>query len=247
MSSDPTTVVQAFAAAAASGDEAAAAGLSSPFSWAADHGDSPSRLFAKARHPQRGFSIEVKDVQSAADSTRAAVRVELVHPERGAMAEVHLLGQSVSADDTAWKLGGVSKMPRFVDAFLSGALPALLDFDALPVDGDAADSVLAISALAQQAMHGNEQARVLVESLMNETEQSYKGVGWLQNAARFGWQVRVQDARRAAGLNRSVVRAVVVKPDPGLRPELVWIYGESGPPISWYAHTTYFSPDTLLA
>ena len=63
----------------------------------------------------------------------------------------------------------------------------------------------------------------------------------------FGWQVRVQDARRAAGLNRSVVRAVVVKPDPGLRPELVWIYGESGPPISWYAHTTYFSPDTLLA
>ena len=241
MSGDPLGVCAAFAAAVASNDEAAAAQCVSAAAWASQSGDSPRRLFDKAAHPQRGFAIDVKGTLSGADSTRAAVRIELVH-EGQVRGELQLLGEGAP-----WKLAGVTKKARLVDAFVGGKAPALLEFEAMPVDGDAADAVVAISALSMQAAAGSENAAALVSSLMNESEHAYKVVGYLQQAARTGLQVRVQDARRFDGLGRSVVKAVVRKADPNEPTQPLWLYAERGPPIQWYAQSSYFSPDTLLA
>lgn len=241
MITNPSQVVAAFASAVKQGDEGAARALCEPEFWGAEHGDAPKRLFTKAAHPQRGFAIKPLDVRSGAESSRAAVRCELVREDRGTIGEVHLLG--TGADP--WRIGGVSKSERFINAYLDGTVPPLLRFDGLVADSDAADSVVAISALALQAKHGNPLATQLIESLMNETDASLAVVGWLQHAAGWGWQVRVLDARKSVGLGRSVAKCNVVKPSGD--EELVWLFGESGPPIAWYAQTTFFSVDALLA
>jgi hypothetical protein len=237
---DPLEVARAFAAAAEVVDLTAAEALVAADTWSKDHGDTPARLFAKATHEQRGFTIAVKDMVAGAEGSRAAVRIELIvrGEPRG---ELHLLGEG-----EPWRIGGVTKKPALVAAYLEGKVPCLLAFDELPLDADAAESVVAIGALATQAAHGSEQAAALVASLMNESADAHKVVGWLQQAARVGVQVRVRDARKIPGLNLSIVKADVVKPDPNQPSNEVWLYARSGPPIAWYAQTSYFSPDTLL-
>ncbi len=220
----------ALVSAIEAGDVGAAAAACDPASWAADHGDSPRRLFHKATDPRRGFTVALTgEVQ--VDDGLAAVQVSLQRGERQ-LAQLALL---CAEDQGESRVMAVSDQPAWAAAFVAGQVPALLQVDALPPHDDSANAVVAVCALAQRAKAGVGDASAMITELLQADEGAAQVVGRLQHLVAAGHRVRVLEGRWLPALGHAVVHAEVLQPDSDVVDDALWIHLEAGPPLKWRA------------
>jgi len=122
--------------------------------WLAEHGDAPKRFLAQLR--RKGLRLTALDGAETADG-RAAIPVQLVASEPLGV-PVYLLAMSAGAG--AWALEGITRSAAHATQFVSGKLPSLLRWSALPASPEL--SKLG-KALLEQAREGGSDNPIVTE------------------------------------------------------------------------------------